>query len=283
VCWAAKPTIAASTAVEARIPVASRFSSVNWLSAIATRTRKTIRMTRRRRKRRRVLVERETCETAGVMDATVSTKPTFPYANWGPLAAVLGVLLALGTGIVLSVPVLIVASALIQLATALGFLLVPFAIAARRGATVREAAAQLGFRSFKPSAVKWMLAAVGAYLLFSIVYIAIFGAPHQKDIAEDFGAVPVQVLLIVVAAPISEEVCFRGMLFGGLRERLPRLAAALISALIFGGLHAATGISAVPPLIIFGFVLALLYEKTGSIIPGILLHMLNNSVALLGQ
>ena len=44
-----------------------------------------------------------------------------------------------------------------------------------------------------------------------------------------------------------------------------------------------TGVSAVPPLIVFGFLLALLYEKTGSIIPGILLHMLNNSVALLGQ
>jgi membrane protease YdiL (CAAX protease family) len=229
------------------------------------------------------------------MDATVSTKPTFPYANWGPLAAVLGVLLALGTGIVLSVPVLIeakppsgddlgdVASALIQFATALGFLLVPFAIAAGRGATAWQAAGQLGLRRFKPSAVKWMFAAVGAYLFFSIVYIAIFGAPHQKDIAEDFGAMPVQILLIVVAAPVSEEVCFRGMLFGGLRERLPRLAAALVSALIFGGLHATTGISAVPPLIIFGFVLALLYEKTGSIIPGILLHMLNNSVALLGQ
>jgi membrane protease YdiL (CAAX protease family) len=219
----------------------------------------------------------------------------FPYSNWGPWAAVLGVLLALGTGIVLSVPVLIAAkpasgedlgaaaNALIQLATALGFLLVPFAIAARRGATVREAVAQLGLRRFKPSAWKWMLAAIGAYLFFSIVYIAIFGAPHQKDIAEDFGTVQVQVLLIVIAAPVSEEVCFRGMLFGGLRERLPRLAAALVSALIFGGLHATTGISAVPPLIIFGFVLALLYEKTGSIVPGILLHMLNNSVALLGQ
>ncbi|HEU4944389.1 MAG TPA: hypothetical protein VFT10_04435, partial [Solirubrobacterales bacterium] len=74
------------------------------------------------------------------MDATVSAKPAgFPYANWGPLAAVLGVLLALGTGIMLSVPVAIVdkppsgedlsdaANALVQLATALGFLLVPFA------------------------------------------------------------------------------------------------------------------------------------------------------------
>ena len=35
VCWAAKPMIRPITAVEARMPVASRFSSVNWLSAIA--------------------------------------------------------------------------------------------------------------------------------------------------------------------------------------------------------------------------------------------------------
>ena len=38
-----------------------------------------------------------------------------------------------------------------------------------------------------------------------------------------------------------------------------------------------------PPLIVFGFLLALLYERTGSIIPGILLHMLNNTIALLGS
>jgi membrane protease YdiL (CAAX protease family) len=208
---------------------------------------------------------------------------------------VLGVLLAIGTGIVLSVPVAIIdkppeggdfgdtANALVQLATALGFLLVPFAIAAGRGATVRLAAARLGLRRFKPGAIKWMFAAVGAYLLFAIVYTAIIGQPEQKDIAEDFGTVPVQVLLIVIAAPISEEVCFRGMLFGGLRERWPRLVAALISGLIFGGLHAITGLSAVPVLVAFGFILALLYEKTGSIVPGMLLHALNNSVALLAQ
>ncbi|HEX3608594.1 MAG TPA: CPBP family intramembrane glutamic endopeptidase [Solirubrobacterales bacterium] len=165
----------------------------------------------------------------------------------------------------------------------MSFLLVPIGIACWKGASFREALRRLGWRRFRPSAIKWMLASIGAYLLFSIVYIAIFGVPHQKDIAEDFGAVPVQVLLIAVAAPICEETCFRGMLFGGLRERLPRLAAALISALVFGGLHATTGLSAVPVLVAFGFILALLYEKTGSIVPGILLHMLNNSVALLGH
>lgn len=207
----------------------------------------------------------------------------------------LGVLLALGVGIVLGIPAVIIdnpgngdlsvgANVAVQLATAIGFLLVPIAIASRWGASsVGQALRRLGVRSFKPSALKWMLAAIGAYLVIAAVYAAVFGSPHQEDIAESFGTLPLQILLIVVAAPVSEEVCFRGMLFGGLRERLPRLAAALICGLIFGGLHALTGISAVPPLIAFGFILALLYEKTGSIVPGILLHMLNNSIALIGQ
>jgi membrane protease YdiL (CAAX protease family) len=229
------------------------------------------------------------------MDATVSAKPAFPYSNWGPLVAILGLVLALAVGVLLSIPVAIVdqppsgedlsdtANALAQLAGALAFLLVPIAIATWRGATPKEALQRLGVRGFRPSAVGWMLAAIGAYLLIAIVYVAIAGAPEQEDIAEGFGALPVQILLIVFAAPIAEEVCFRGMLFGGLREHMPRIAAALLSAAIFGGLHATTGVSAIPPLIGFGFVLCLLYEKTGSIVPGIILHMLNNSVALLGQ
>jgi membrane protease YdiL (CAAX protease family) len=211
------------------------------------------------------------------------------------MAAVLGVILAIGAGILMGVPAILVDSpqegedlgstalAIVQLATALGFAMVPMAIATRRGADFREALRRLGIRAFRASAVGWMFAAIGAYLLFAIVYTAIFGAPEQEDIAESFGSVPVQILLIVIAAPIAEEICFRGMLYGGLRERWPKFAAALLAGLIFGALHALTGLSAVPPLVAFGFVLCLLYERTGSIVPGIVLHMLNNSVALLAQ
>jgi membrane protease YdiL (CAAX protease family) len=220
----------------------------------------------------------------------------FPYSNWGPWVGVLGVFLALGTGVVMGIPAAILGNEPdgdlttfgnvgVQLAAAVGFLLVPMAIAAQRGAaTLTEVLRRLGVRRFKPStALKWTLAAIGAYLLFAAAYSLLIVVPEQEDIADGFGPVPVQVLLIVIAAPISEEICFRGMLFGGLRERLPRLAAALIAAVIFGGLHALTGVTAVPPLIAFGFLLALLYEKTGSVVPCIVLHMLNNSVALLGQ
>lgn len=255
--------------------------------------------------RSRVRVLRETCETAGDMEGNLTVDPVaeppeshpdeFPSANWGADVAVIGVLLALAAGIALGAPAAIaghkhggglttLGNVGVQVATALGFLLVPMAIAATRGAqSLGQILRRLGVRAFRPSALKWMAAAIGAYLLFATLYSLLIVEPEQKDIAEGFGAIPVQVLLIVFLAPISEEVCFRGMLFGGLRTSIARVPAAVIGGLIFGGLHALTGVTAVPPLIVFGFILCLLYEKTGSIVPGILLHMLNNVVALLGQ
>jgi len=228
------------------------------------------------------------------MEANLPSKEAFPYSNWGPAGAFLGLLLAFGVQIVFSVLVALIdhpkggdfstpANIALEIATAGSFIAAPLFVAVRRGASLRTAFSRLGVRRFRSSALKWMAAAIGFYLIAAFAYTVLIGQPHQKDIAKGFGAIPIQVILIVFAAPIGEEVCFRGMLFGGLRERLPCFAAALLSGLIFGGLHAFTGVSAVPPLIIFGFVLALLYEKTGSIIPGILLHALNNSVALLGQ
>lgn len=222
-------------------------------------------------------------------------RPKFPYASWGAGTAILGVLLALATGVVLAFPAAILGDKPhtndlttwgnigVQVATAAGFLMVSMAIAAQSGAaTMREILRRLGVRPFRwPSALKWMAAALGAYLLFTALYSTLITPPDQQNIAEDFGAWPLQVLLIVIAAPISEELCFRGMLFGGLRRNLPRIPAALVAGAIFGALHATTGVAAVPPLIVFGFVLCLLYEETGSILPGILLHALNNSVVLL--
>src|SRR3954464_1364833 len=155
VCWAAKPMISPSTAVEARTPVARRLNSVNCPStSIATMTN-IARKARRRRMRSRVRVVRETCETAGDMEANLTVDPVvqprpsrFPYANWGGGTAVLGVVLALGTGIVLGVPAAIaghkddgdlttLGNVGVQLATALGFLMVPMAIAAQQGAKGR--------------------------------------------------------------------------------------------------------------------------------------------------
>lgn len=217
----------------------------------------------------------------------------FPYANWGPWLALLGVPLALLTGAVLGAPGLAfgvgpkgelstAGKVIGQLGTELGFLLVPAVIAAQRGArSLRAVFARLGLRRCGWSALRWMALAAVVYYAVTIFYGLLITEPRQQDLARELGPVPSQILLIAIVAPICEEVCFRGMLFGGLRERLPLIVAALISALIFGGLHAPEGPTAVPPLVAFGFLLALLYEKVGSIVPGIGLHMLNNSIALI--
>ena len=208
--------------------------------------------------------------------------------------AVVGLFVALSAQFFFAVPLLIVdpglaedpstaASIVLQALGAAMFLAVPFAVASLRGADWRAALSRLGVRGFRRSAIGWMALAIFAYLTFAAVYVALVGEPEQEDIAEAFGPVPFQILLIVFAASISEEVCFRGMVYGGMREKMPRYVAAFLSAAVFGALHAITGISAVPPLIAFGFILALLYERTGSIVPCIILHMLNNSAALAAQ
>ena len=251
--------------------------------------------------RSRVRVERETCETAGAMESNLAAPPVaepapraFPPSNWGPSGALMGAVAAIVAGLVLGLPALFftegegdlstTGNIVAQLGLVLGLVLVPLFVARSHGAaSLGEALRRLGLRRFQPSAFLWMALAVFVYLLFAALYSILILEPEQEDIAEGFGPVPIQVLLIVIAAPFAEELCFRGMLFGGLRERLPTIPAALIAGVVFGVLHAFTGLSAVPPLIAFGFIFCLLYEKTGSIVPGMLLHLLNNSVALLAQ
>jgi membrane protease YdiL (CAAX protease family) len=144
----------------------------------------------------------------------------------------------------------------------------------------------LGLRRFRSSAFGWLALGLVSYYAAAAAYSVLITQPDQEDIARDLGldagvlaAIPV-VALIVIVAPIAEEIFFRGMLFGGLRRRLATIPSAAISAIVFGALHATTGIGAVPPLAIFGFMLALLYERTGSLVPGMIAHALNNALAL---
>jgi membrane protease YdiL (CAAX protease family) len=219
----------------------------------------------------------------------------FPFASWGPGAATIGLFVALsvqsvfaGIAVAIESPVgeedlSSTASVVLQTLGAVAFVAIPLVIAMMGRVPWREALSRLGLRRFDSSAVAWMGVSIAVYLAFAAAYVALVGEPDQEDIAEAFGSLPFQIFLIAIAAPVSEEIFFRGMLFGGLCRRMPMFLAAAISAIVFGGLHAFTGLSAVPPLIAFGFILALLYEKTGSIVPGILLHALNNSVALAAQ
>lgn len=212
--------------------------------------------------------------------------------TWGPWTAVIATVVALFVGLMLSIPVVMLdgpsesddlstwAMVGAQVMTVFGFIAVPFWVASQAGGGLRAAGRRLGLRRFDSSAIGWMVVAGVGYFVFLIAYAMLIMSPEQEDIASGFGALPVQIFLIVVCASFAEEVCFRGMLYGGLRRKLMPPLAAVVAGLLFGGLHATTGITAVPPLIAFGVALALLYEKTGSLWPPILLHAFNNGIAL---
>jgi CAAX protease family protein len=86
--------------------------------------------------------------------------------------------------------------------------------------------------------------------------------------------------LTCVVAPICEEILFRGFIFVALRNWRGTLPAAVITGLLFGGVHAGAAPALdLVPLGILGFALCLLYRRTGSLYPCIVAHSLNNSIA----
>ena len=90
----------------------------------------------------------------------------------------------------------------------------------------------------------------------------------------------VNVFDATVWAPIFEELTFRGLLYATLRTRLGAWPAALLSAAIFALPHgyAAAGSLSV---LLSGVLWALAYERTRSLLPGLLAHSANNIMSTL--
>lgn len=87
-------------------------------------------------------------------------------------------------------------------------------------------------------------------------------------------------VLVCVLVPVGEEIFFRGFLYGALRARLRLPFAVGLSALIFAGVHL-PAIFTFLPIFVLGVVLAILYERTGTVLPGIVVHAINNAIAIL--
>jgi len=87
------------------------------------------------------------------------------------------------------------------------------------------------------------------------------------------------VLLILV--PVSEEMLFRGIAYVALRDRLGKVRGLLLSAILFASLHGL--VFHFIPLFLLGVGLAYLYERTRSLIPCIVVHLLINVVAMISN
>ena len=99
-------------------------------------------------------------------------------------------------------------------------------------------------------------------------------------LAEDnFALILISSLIASVFGPIIEEIFFRGVMYNAIKRKLGIFWSILITSVLFSFLHthAATYfLVGFVPIAILGAFLAYLYEKTGSLIPSITLHILNN-------
>lgn len=89
------------------------------------------------------------------------------------------------------------------------------------------------------------------------------------------------ILSITLVAPVLEECLFRGAIEGHLLKKMKPWAAILISALLFGIVHMNPAQVAYASLI--GIVLGWLYWRSGSVLPSIVAHVLNNTIAVIGM
>ena len=155
-----------------------------------------------------------------------------------------------------------------------------------RNRTTRE---ELGMTRL-PSWADIGLAPAGfvVYFLASaiMVYIATLVVPgFDLEQAQDIGfrniAQSYEMLLafaiLVIAAPLAEEVLFRGYLYGKLRKAVPVWVAMLVTSALFGFVHGQLNVAI--DVFVLSLVMCILREITGSIWAGVLLHSIKNAVA----
>ena len=142
----------------------------------------------------------------------------------------------------------------------------------------------------------WMGIGFGAYNLSSYLVLALttllapdFANANDASIAgmlqDHFWPMAI---CIVVLVPITEETLYRGLVFGSLKKRC-RWLAYVVSICAFSALHVVGYIGTLPPLhLLVSFLqylpgaaaLALVYDKSESIWPGILMHSTINLLAM---
>jgi uncharacterized protein len=154
--------------------------------------------------------------------------------------------------------------------------------------TGRVSPGDFGLRSTRLlPAIGWAVLAWTSFYVFTAAFVAIIGAnPNDDQLPKELGADESTLALLAVAflvtvvAPVAEEFFFRGYFYGSLRNWRGMWPAAIATGVVFGAIHGSSADAAfLLPLAFFGFSLCLLYEKTGSLYPGIAVHCANNTVA----
>ena len=126
--------------------------------------------------------------------------------------------------------------------------------------------------------------------IISLLWSSVLGLLQHFSLIEDFPVQPLVelmakdipmldflliALLGIAFVPVIEEIIFRGCLYRFLKARNSVLIAQLVSAALFALLH--DNLNSFLPLVFIGFILARIYESTGSIYKTIFFHALFNA------
>ena len=161
-------------------------------------------------------------------------------------------------------------------------------IARRKRASISE---ELGFNTHR---FGWnLLYGVGGYAIaLPLLFLGQSVGAHIPGPTPSNPAIPllanagtvwVQILLVglaTIAAPLCEELLFRGVFYNAAKLKMGVWPAILLTGLIFGFVHP-VGIAEMVPLAILGGVFAWMAETRKSLVPSMLGHFLQNSMATL--
>lgn len=153
---------------------------------------------------------------------------------------------------------------------------------ARLGYHTRNIAAEVGVGAWA------YLLTLPAYLLISLLSHWMFQRFHTPVNPAQFETLTAHggldkalvFLMAAVLAPIVEETMFRGLLYSALRRRFGVGGAAALSAAVFAAVHP-TLPGGFLPIWCLGVALALVYERRGSLLPGMVLHGIHNGLIVM--
>ena len=136
--------------------------------------------------------------------------------------------------------------------------------------------------------VDWKILSTSVVFVFAAMYVLNLlieqaGIPNtMEDTFIAMSRNPYGLLSIALLAPILEELLFRGGIEGYLLGKWKNpWSAIIVSSLIFGVVH--MNPAQIPFAFLLGVMFGWLYYRTGSLLPGIVGHVLNNSVAAINM
>ena len=143
----------------------------------------------------------------------------------------------------------------------------------------------LGFRSFEPSDLAIGCGTLIVTYSLTIVHNSILYALKWHTQAESLmrfldaqGSAMGLVIGGVVIGPLLEEIVFRGFFFQGLRQAHGSVKAILLSSAVFAVAHLDP--AALIPTFLLGCALAFVFDRSKSLWPGTILHVLVNAVGV---